>query len=357
MPLSTFSSILARQAGISVVTEAGLANAMVSLTVNDLPIDEVITAAAKQLGVIATRNGNLFYLGALNDNDNALFIGYCPRLNSNAADKAIGTILTTKGKSHTFDDGLIIVNDVPQALQKVEQFLSVLQNARADSWIVQYQIILFRQDAMRDLGMSAGATFNIAAANANSAEAHYKVQAAIDRAVSNGYATILTQPLIVLENGSTASIKDGDRTPLPMKTVTDAGTVTTTGVQYQETGTLVTTTIMDMGQGSARLTTDLSITAVTGYVEEYPIVKGQSVNYTAAIDVNKTYLIAAMEQDENSASADKSFHLGADGTGAAILKTANANLSVNFASNQAKKSMKNVMQVWVRVYRIADMVQ
>lgn len=360
MPLQSFLSLLAVQSGVSIVADKELQAERITMTVDDLDIEQIVESVARQLNTSHSRKGKVFYLGSFRETDNSFMVGFCPRMNKTDMQSALSSFVSDKGKLFTQSDGLFVVSDNDKVLTTLAQFLETLSNARADSWLVQYQFVVFRAQDTKDMRLSADANFNLSLASAGDSADSAHIQAAVSRAIEQGNALLLAQPMMILENGATAKITDGEQVPIPRKSVSSEGTVTTTGVDYRDTGTSVESTVLDLGNGSLRLQSLISLNTITGYNGDYPVVKGQNLQFTASIESNRAYLIASLNQSYVS------YNRGSDNTVAFVLdyvRPRSSGESAGALTSALKLSKKRshektdyLLQIWARAYRIADYV-
>lgn len=358
MPLTSFLSMLAMRTGVSVIADKALHEEKISLTVDDLDVEEVLELVARQLNTSSVRKDKVFYLGKLLEQDNAFFVGFCPRLVGPDAENAFASLVSGNGKLKAFSDGLVIVSDNAKVLSNIAKLLDILRHTRSDSWIIQYQFIVFRESDLADIGLTANANFNLSLASVGDSSSAAEIGATLNKAIDQGKARLVSQPLLVLENGQTGHLNDGEEVPIPQKTVSDQGTVTVTGVTYKNTGTNLQTTVLDMGNGSARLSSKITINSISGYNGDYPIVKGQTIDFQNALEANKIYLVASLTQ--NYAQWTKSKTAGGVFNAALSKQSDTTSFSstgaLSFGKKRNQEQTSYLLQIWVRAYRIADFV-
>ena len=358
MPVPAFLSVLAQKFGVSIIADKELYQEKISLTVDDMPLDDVLQLVARQLDTACVRKDKIFYLGKLVESDNAFFVGFCPRLVGGDAENAIASLVSNNGKIKAFSDGLVIVSDNAKVLENIGKLVDILRHTRSDSWIVQFQFVVFRESDLADIGLTANANFNLSLLSVGDSSSAAEIGATLNKAIDQGKARLVSQPLMVLENGQVGKLNDGEEVPIPQKTVSDQGTVTVTGVTYKNTGTNLQAKILDMGNGSARLSSTITINSISGYNGDYPIVKGQTIEFQNALEANKVYLVAALNQRYAQWSKSKSlggtFSAGFEKqAGATKLDSSGA---FSFGRKRSQEQTDYLLQIWVRVYRIADFI-
>lgn len=355
MPFSSFIAYVANTADISIIADQSLNNLPVTLSVNDIPAEKVLDMLARQLNVFLRRDGKLFFIGATRSEDNSVYVTKCLRLSKQDIVEAVSALKTVTGRVVAYDDGLVVVSDTPDILLKVDNMIQSIKRATADTWIVQYIFLLYRESDLKDLSFNIGSNFSLSSAVAGDKFSSADVSALINKILTTGKARLLAQPLILLEDGSSGSVIDGEQVPIPRKTVSDAGTVTVTGVDYKDTGLSVHLTIKDMGDNSVRLRSLIELNSINGYVGDYPRVKGQKVEFSTALSTNQSYLVASLSQNYNET-------LKGNETTAGINAGANTDKNFvnglfNFGKTNKREDTNNLMQIWVRAYRISSMVK
>ncbi len=77
---------------------------------------------------------------------------------------------------------------------------------------------------------------------------------------------------------------DGDTIPIPQKTVSENGAVTTSGFEYIQTGLIIKSSLREVSPSTAKCQLEIELTNITGYVDSAPIVNGQKFSTTAVLE-------------------------------------------------------------------------
>lgn len=353
MPLASFLAFIANHGNVSIIADNSLDNSLISLTVNDIEADRVLESVARKLNVYLRRDNNLFFIGNIRDEDNSIYVTKCSRLSVEEITNALTALMSQGSRFACYSDGLVIINAPANTLLNADKMFKAINSAPVDSWIVQFLFLVFRESDIKDLNFNVGGSFDLASVAAGDSTSSAALDLAIKKSIELGKAKLTSQPLIVMEDGSQATINDGEDVPIPKKSVSDQGTVTVIGVEYRRTGVSIDVICKDMGNGNVRLVGNLGIDSISGYNGDYPIVKGQHFSFRSSLQSNKSYLITAMTQElsnqgfVNSSSAN---------VGGNITKN-DRSFGGLFGLNRGQKSdnVKQLIQVWVRSYRIKDM--
>ncbi len=333
MPMTDFLRYVADTAGISIVCDQAIDALPVNVNVTETAVEDVLSAVARRAGVDITEQGGVFYLGALKPQDRAILVRKVKRLTADEIKDMVETLASEVGRVAASTDGLVVVGDRVRVLQNIHSMFSQVEQARTNTWILQMYLISGTNSASRELGFDTTATLDIAATLASSKsklDSLGAFNAVLKSARSNSRYEIIAEPMMLITDGGSGSIQDGETIPIPRRTVSDSGTVNTTGYDYVETGVVVNTGLREMSSTAATCQIEIKMTQVTSYVDSAPITSGQTFKTTAVLESGGTYLVGSLSrQSQNN-----------DRSGAFVntFKTTKDN-----ASN---------VEIWLRCYRI-----
>jgi type II secretory pathway component GspD/PulD (secretin) len=188
---------------------------------------------------------------------------------------------------------LVVVGE-PAALDRAQEFEAHLEGG-ADGWVVEVKVFSMTRSWQRQAGIEwgigggVGAGFDAAAGNRDAvrfpvfgARAAFAVDALL-RASEEGREVVLARSgRVFLLEGTSAKMQQGDVVLIPRRTVSDNGTVTTTGHDRIETGFGLTVS----GQrvvGGIRLDVSARLSTVNGFVGELPITGESSTSAIAML--------------------------------------------------------------------------
>ena len=145
--------------------------------------------------------------------------------------------------------------------------------------------------------------------------------------MNSSFCDLYASPMLIVKEGGTGTWKDGEKVPIPRKTVSSEGTVTTTGYDYVETGLNVKAMVAQSRLGGL-LTLEISMSEIKSYVEEVPLTSQSVLTLSADMSSDRIYLIGEMQRYKQ---LDTQTNL------------------LNFGRDEGK----SVIQVWARLYRIS----
>lgn len=177
-----------------------------------------------------------------------------------------------------------------------------------DAWLVECRLIRCSERWLRAVGVAwtASANARIEAGGGGTtagtvtpwvagATARLILDAAATlRETESGAESLYSAPLYVIE-GREASLSQGDAVPVPRRTVSDQGTVTTTGYDTIQTGFNAKVRARRQPEGAVLFEFDVELSAVTGYVDVAPIVARSKVNVAVPMESGGVVALAGLE--------------------------------------------------------------
>lgn len=333
MKLTEFLRFIVDQTGMSIVCDQKLDALVVNVNFVDTDVRDALASVARRYDVDITEQGNVYFIGTLKPQDRALLVRKVKRLDAEEIMSMVQTLNSEVGKVASSSDGLTVVGDRVRVLQNINSMLDQVEKAQTNTWILQMYLISGSNGLSREMGFDTTASFDVAATLANS---HSKVaslgvfNAVLKSARTKSQYQIIAEPMMLITDGGASSIQDGETIPIPRRTVSDSGTVNTTGYDYVKTGTVVNTSLREMSSTSATCNIEVEMTQVTSYVDTAPVTSGQTFKTTAVLESGGTYLVGSLSRQ--SQSRDKS--------GAFVHTFSNT-----------KDNAANV-EIWLRCYRI-----
>ena len=118
---------------------------------------------------------------------------------------------------------------------------------------------------------------------------------------NSSHVHVIASPLLMMTANKESIWTDATTVPIPRKTVSDAGTVTTTGVDYKDVGLTLKVILQESSRG-ASLHTDLEDSSIVGYVDYYPQTQKSSLKTDCDIIPGKIYLIGELRRNSGTTS-------------------------------------------------------
>jgi type II secretory pathway component GspD/PulD (secretin) len=310
----------------------------------DQTIAETLNVVARRLGVEVTCQGKLYYIGSLRRQDRAVLVRRVRRLSAAELRSCVSVVSSDQGSIAAFEDGLLVIGDRVEVLSRIDELLTQVENADCATWVVQLYLVSLEDAALRELGLDArpslevAATFAAASAGGPGADGllalNGGLNAVLEAAASDGSAHMVAEPLFFLGDGGESVHKLGQNVPVPERSVSSEGTVTTVGYDNVQTGLICSVGLREVSADSARIKLDLSLSEIVGFVEEVPRTSEAGYKTEAHIESGGVYLLGSLVRQTQSAR-----QLG------------------GFRSSWIQESTDSVLQIWARAYRVGSAAQ
>lgn len=300
-----FLRYVTQQTGESVACDESLDSHKIDIQVIDQPIAEVLQAVARRCGVNVTRVGSIYFLGQVHPEDRGVLCRRVSRLSGPMLREAVGVLLSENGRAVAHDDGLLIVGDRVNVLQRVAELLERIESAGADSWVIQ--LVMADRYHHRDADIGGGVNptadvaYNFAAASSNNFTGSFNggvnIEAAFRAVLNRSNKKAVFSPLIVVAEGAKAGYRSGQQLPVARKTVSPYGVVQTEGFDYLQTGTNISVSVRQMAEGLASLNLSLAMDNFDGFDPNSggPVITKRQFETLANIRSGGVYLLGSFD--------------------------------------------------------------
>lgn len=327
MSLSVFSRILSDKYNIGVVYAETLSDKQITGEFKNTDLQSVLNVLSRQLNVDIVRVGNTYFIGPLRPEDRGCFVRRVLGYDKESLQAISGSMLSQQGKS-TVAGNVIMIADHETVLRRVAELCDYLSMVERPTWIVQLYFIVLRKDALIQAGLSttsSGAvSYNIS--NSSVKADDLKLDGLFNFLNNSTFADLYAAPMFLITDGVTCTWKDGEHVPIPRKTVSDYGTVTTQGYDYVDTGLTVNSIINESKKGGL-LKIDITLSEIKSYVEYAPTTVQTVYSFQADLIPEKVYLVGELANFKVLDEQEKTF---------------------SFTNNKGK----TVIQLWAKLYKI-----
>ena len=328
MPLAHFCRILSDTFNVGIVYSDTLNSKVVTAEFKNTDIDTVFTVLSRQLAVDLVQIGNTYYLGQLKDEDRGIFIRKVLSHDEENLKNIIETLMSSQGKGKILSGRVVLVSDKDFVIRRMIESFDALDKLNSATWVVQLYFLVLRKDALAEggLSMSTSGTISYNIAESSIDVKDFKIEGLFSGLLESSYADLFASPMLVLRDGVNGIWSDGQRVPIPKRSVSDYGTVTTTGFDYINTGLEVNVNCKESKLG-ASLHLNISLSDIQSYVEGNPLTSQTKVNVDTEVIPNKIYLLSELQRYSLLDREEK---------------------TALFSRNKGK----SIIQVWGRVYKI-----
>ncbi len=330
MPFLSFIRWFSDSTNLGVIFPQDLEKNFVTGEFKNATASEIISTVARRLDQSVVYIGNTVFLGKLTKDDRGILARQIKNFDSKTLSDSLQIYLSETGKIKQIAD-LILISDTAENLSKIQSLLDILDNASPDTWIVQYFILLKKNNIELTGGAqvvtSGELSYNIAKGQGVTGD--FQDIGQNFKLILNGNSSfihVVASPLLMMLANKESTWTDATTVPIPRKTVSDSGTVTTTGVDYKDIGLTLKVLLQESSNG-AILRTNLEDSSIVGYVDYYPQTQKASLITDCNVIPGQIYLIGELRRDSGTTSISDVLTLG-------------------------KKSELTNMQVYCRVFKL-----
>lgn len=330
MPFLSFIRWFSDSTHKGVVFPQELEKQFITAEFKNATADELISTIARRLDTSVLYIGNTIYLGKLTKDDRGVLCRKIRNFESKSLADALQIYLSESGKIKFLGDH-IFISDTAVSLSKLQNLMDSLDSYQSDTWIVQYYILLKKNNIDASAGAqvttSGELSYNIA--KGQGVDADFSDIGQNFKLILTGNSShvhVIASPLLMMSANKEAVWTDATTVPIPRKTVSDSGTVTTTGVDYKDVGLTLKVILQESSRG-ASLHTDLEDSSIVGYVDYYPQTQKSSLKTDCDVISGKIYLIGELRRNSGTTSISDLLTFG-------------------------KKSELTNMQVYCRVFKL-----
>lgn len=341
MPLGEFLRVLSIKYGVSISWSEGMDKRLVSYEASGLPLAEVFDGLRRRFNVSAVLIGSAWYVGEYRDEDKIWLVRKTARLKAESLRLALALGISADGRAEVFNDGLVVVVDRGENVRRVVSILEEIEKARADSWVLQLYLFSTTKTASKQMGVDTDALIDLSytfaknsllPAPSNGIHLASRFSAVMRATATREDVKLIGKPLFVLADGETSTLNSGVTVPVPRKTVSDQGTVTTSGFDYIQSGLTSECSLREGAGNTVRLNLKISLGQITGFIEGAPVQSKDEFSTSAVLAASGVYLLGALDRDETRA--------GASGIVEQVM------LKKNSETRQTQ------VQIWARLYRV-----
>lgn len=302
MPASDVLLDVGAQAGVSILPPPKASTQLITASFLDAPAETVIRHIASSFGLTPLFNQGVVTFGDGASSGTFLLLdpGYeSPHdlveiIRAVSGDNAVAKVV-----------GQRVALVVPAAqVERISQLETQLRTG-ADSWELTVLVFDASNGFLRDLGLSATAsasgTLGIRSDNDGLGNLE-PIQARLNAAVNALYtatessrrASLVTHGTLLIMEGESATLSQGEVIPVPMRTVTDQGTVTVTGFESVRSGFILNAKARRVPTG-VRLDINPTLSSVTGYIEGRPVLAERSMSATVVLDTGDWVIMSGLD--------------------------------------------------------------
>ena len=287
---------------VSYAYDKELAESKITMECKDLAVDDFLTLVSRHLGVDFINDGNIYYIGKVDLKSFSVYVGRIGGMDQDKLQKIIDTVKTTEGKGTVLEGGLLVFTDRWVAVQRLNSVLQTLEddikNYGVDLWLVNDAVV---RELYSKGNMSGNYIFDWSAGSVASASNWSIVLNAVaNLSVDRSDSLDVRRFSSIVRDGEGFTYNNGLSVPVLKKTVSDSGTVTTSGVEYVDVGTRLDVKVMRRDDKSCIVQLKTEVSSNEREIEGYPVKNSSVYSSRFSVKYGDVVLVGKYETDQES---------------------------------------------------------
>lgn len=300
---------LAAKYDVKIVMPESLLDKKIYLNLGDTDLDSLMKMIARVLSTKMIKEGDLYYIGDLRDEDQSYFVSKIYKYDQEEIIAILQTFSSEKGKTYSTKDGLLVVSDIQESISRVVSFLSSLENISDNVWFVQLFLVDLSDNSLKQLGIQTENLFEVSqilGAGSNFSHSGF-IKATLKLDTQNGKRNFKNSVSFLLKDGSAGLFKLGGQYPIRTITTNAQTGNTEQQVQFIDIGQNYNIAIREASQDSLKINLNLSITDIVQIVDSLPILGKREFLSDSIYKRGGLYLAGSI--DYNKETFDKKGHV------------------------------------------------
>jgi|GEM_PF-4857478 len=254
------------------------------------------------------------------------------RLTPEQVGSSVGGFLSQDGTFSAIPDGLIVLGDRLEVIERLSDMFDRLEKAPSVVWCIQLHVISMSDRDLLDFGLDVNPALELAAGYANlsnvtkdltlgvvqgvrgeggASVADASLNAVLRATRERGTMRIVADPLFTCVDGSSATITKGLRIPVRTSTITgNAGNVSN-NVRFVQTGLEATASVREISDTVGRMTLKLSVSEVQSVSSELgPTTDDQGMTCETDVETGGVYLLGGLRRAKREQGAGSLLTIG-----------------------------------------------
>lgn len=288
---------ICNQCSLSVVIPEDIKSITCDLSLDDVPIEDALTL------LCGLADGISFNLkgDTITFHENAMqSVGIVQPLFADIEQLStvIKAVLPQDSAVRTAN-GLIVIGGTELSVEQSRLVANLVATKKPRSWFVDIAILSMSANWQVALGIDGSIGGVVTASTDERGILDYVLDGSWSVDYGRGIDEVILRTGIVVLEGTASTIKSTEEIPVPQRTVSPEGTVTISGYTNISAGIVLNVLATAVPQG-LRVRLDPSISDVTGFVDEKPILSTKSISSTCIIKENEKIILSGLWQDRSS---------------------------------------------------------
>lgn len=287
---------------------------------------------ARQLGAELIEIKSVYFLGTPKPEDKVVLVRKVRRLNEEQVTAAVGGFLSPEGTMFASPDGLVVVGDRLEIVERVLDVFDRLETSPSVTWCVQLHIISMSDKDLMDFGLDVNPALELAAGYANlsnvtrdlaagavqglrgeggSSVADVSLSAVLRATRERSTMRIVSDPVFTCVDGSETTITKGLRIPVRNSVIAGQNGNIANNVRYIQTGLEATASVRELSERVGRLNLKLNVSDVQGIDRELgPTTDDQGITCQTDVETGGVYLLGGLRRGKQEQGSGALLTLG-----------------------------------------------
>ena len=290
--------------GVSITIPAGITESdTITVDYQGVEAQRIFEQVSKRIGKVAEYDGSMITFSTVEDAQKDFVVIRSGYVDPEIIVNSIQSMFGTETNAEVLDDRIIITGD-RRSLEQARELAKHFERG-ADGWLLSVRVVSVSKTFRRELGLdwNVEANLSLDTTGPGVVSDADMIVSIIGKATDSGTQAALleTASLYVLE-GSTSTVRRGQRVPVPRFITSPYGSNSTAGFDYINAGFELSATARRV-PGGVRLALTPKISSVIGFVREAPITQESLVEVQLVVQDGDWIIISGL--DTSQASKDE----------------------------------------------------
>jgi hypothetical protein len=296
------------QCSLSVVIPQDMGSVPCDLQLNDVPIEDALTLLCS-LGDKVSFNllGDTITFSENTMQSVGIVEPYFADIDE--LSNVIASVLP-KDSAIRIANGMIVIGGTELSVAQSKLVSELVATKKPRSWFVDVAILSMSDNWQVGLGIDGSIGGVVKSSTSNKGVLDYVLDGTWSIDYGLGIDQVILRTGIIVLEGTESTITSTDEIPIPQRTVSPEGTVTISGYTTVSAGIVLSIKAVAVPDG-LRVDINPSISDVTGFVSEKPIVSKKSISSTVIVKENDKIILSGLWSDRVSRNIGSLLTLGA----------------------------------------------
>lgn len=206
----------------------------------------------------------------------------------------------------------IVVSGSVEGVERGQKVAEAFAGVEPGQWLASVYVLEISETLRDRMGIEfslSGAVEGLLSSDATTAIAKALLSGTIAASHNRSIGKVLNHASVMLVEGTATTLRNVTSVPVPKKTVSDQGTVTTSDFQFIEAGLIIDLAARRVPGGRVFIDCKPELSTVTGFVQEAPIISKRTMTFSAMIRPGDFVLVSGLDEVRQSTSHDGLFEL------------------------------------------------